>query len=184
MKNMFLFFFLAVSLIFAEEVSIKTFINFSRMEQASNIPSEHYGYYHELKKWANFQNMYLQPDSKRGNIHDGVCRMIPSKGLEFVLEAQPNEKRKLFLYLDLTTYKAKPNSKFPSRSLSIFLGKKLKKVVVFRPGVIADNPTLVHVDPDDIQEGKIFVKLIPDHTEGGMFWGIWDAYYTYQKEKD
>jgi hypothetical protein len=127
--------------------------------------------------------MVLQKDSRKGNLHDGICRMIPNEGLSFYLETEAHQKNRLFLYLDLTTYEAQEDSKFPSRSLSIFIGGKSKKVVYFRPGSIAENPALVPIDPEDIRAGRINIKLIPDHTEGGMFWGIWDAYYTNKKEE-
>lgn len=177
-----IFLFLTLSqILYAEQAEHKNSLNFTSIGNTS-LPPEAFGYYYQLRKWANFQKMKLHKDSRLGGISDGICRMIPSEGLEFFLEVPHNMKKKIFLYLDLTTYEAKEDSKFPTRSLSILISGKQKKVVYFQPGAIAENPVEISLEPSDIQHNRINIKLIPDHTEGGKFWGIWDAFYSTKKE--
>jgi hypothetical protein len=182
-KNLGLLLYLFPFLLWGEEQkNLQSKINFTNVGVKSPLP-EDYGYYSELRKWANFQKMKLQKDSRRGEIHDGVCQMIPPTGFSFYLEAQKDIKKRIFLYLDLTTYSSESNSNFPTRALHVYIGNKAKKVVYFRPGNTEENPAEIPIDPSDIERNRINIRLIPDHTEGGRFWGIWDAYYTTEKEK-
>lgn len=174
------FIFLSNSLYANQEKHFNS-INFTSVGN-KELPPEAFGYYYQLRKWANFQKMKLQKDSRLGGISDGICRMIPNEGLEFYLEVPPNLKKKIFLYLDFTTYEAESDSKFPTRSLTILIKGKQKKIIYFQPGAVEENPTMIPIAPEDILDNKIYIKLIPDHTEGGRFWGIWDAFYSTKKE--
>ncbi len=178
---LFIFFVFFSDPIFSNQEEYKNSINFTSIGN-TELPPESFGYYHQLRKWANFQKMKLKKDSRLGGISDGICRMIPNEGLEFFLEVPPNWKKRIFLYLDFTTYEAEADSKFPTRSLSILVGGKLKKIIYFQPGALEENPTMIPLERIDIHNNKIYIKLIPDHTEGGKFWGIWDAFYSTKKE--
>lgn len=179
--------FLAIFVIFlshslyANKQDYKSSLNFTSIGN-TELPPEAFGYYYQLRKWANFQKMKLRKDSRLGGIADGICRMIPNEGLEFYLEVPTNLKKKGFLYLDFTTYEAEADSKFPTRSLSILVKGKLKKIIYFQPGAIEENPIMIPIEPADILHNRIYIQLIPDHTEGGKFWGIWDAFYSTKKE--
>lgn len=181
MRKFFYFLILGLSLpVFSGELARK--LNFTSIGQ-KDLPKEAFGTYPELNTWALFQGMTLQRDSKMQGIHDGICRMIPNAGLKFYLESEKELHKKIFLYLDLTTYTAKPDSRYPTRRLSVYIKGQLKKTVFFQPGLFQENPVEITVEPGLIEDGRINIELIPDYTEGGKFWGIWDAFYTFQKEK-
>ncbi len=180
MRKIFYFLlFLLASYVFGE--GIQNSINFTNLGE-KDLPKEAFGTYPELKTWALFQGMTLQRDSRMHNLHDGICRMIPNSGIKFYLETERELKKKLFLYLDLTTYTAKSNSKYPTRRLSVYIKGSLQKTVFFQPGLEQENPVMIVVDPSLIEDGRMNIELLPDYTEGGKFWGIWDAFYTFQKE--
>jgi hypothetical protein len=185
MRKLFLFLILLFfTLVFSEDKpSLKKSINFTQNgENGEKLSKEDFAGYHELKRWASFQNMTLEPDSKLGMIKDGICRMVPPSGLNFYLEADPEIKRKIYLFLDLTTYINQNNKDMPLRSLKIIVGGKLKKTVNFQYKVAAENPVRIDLEPSDIEGEKINIRLEPSIATGGRFWGIWDAFYSFQKE--
>jgi len=169
--------------LFSESMPLKKSINFSQKgEEGKSLAKEDFAGYHELKRWASFQNIQLQPDSNLGMIKDGICRMIPEEGLTFYLEADPEIKKNIYLYLDITTYENPNKMNLPSRNLKVYVGGKLKKIIQFKQDHIEPNPARITVEPSDIQSGRINVRLEPTATMGGKFWGIWDAFYSFSKE--
>lgn len=171
------------ALLSKENDTYKKSINFTTLSQKEGIiPSDYMGY-SELSRWASYQMLYLKPDSPIYGIKDGICRMVPTEGISFYLTIPPETKEKVYLYLDLTTYEKVGNVTLPTRSLNIYVSKQLKKVVYFRTDKTEENPIMIPLDPIDFSSGKIEVNLSPDSTTSGRFWGIWDAFYSFQKEK-
>ncbi|MCB1177867.1 MAG: hypothetical protein KDK36_09835 [Leptospiraceae bacterium] len=184
-RNMmkFCLFLLFLSNLLLAEDKLITSINFTNLgESGKGLPKEAFGTYPELKTWALFQGMRIKKDDKMHQIHDGICRMIPPEGIKFYLETNKELKKKLFLYLDFTTYEADQESTYPTRRLSIYIKNKLIKTIFFQPGKVEENPTMIIVTPDMVDNGRINIELVPDYTEGGTFWGIWDAFYSTKKE--
>jgi hypothetical protein len=181
---LFLFFF--CSTLFSQE-ELKKIAHFKIIEDRASNPDfkpEDYAGYPELKRWALFEGLYLQPDSTLGGIKDGECRMISSEGLSFYLEVDKELNRKLYLYLDFTTYESRANKKYPIRTLQIFVKNKNRKTIQFNPAKVEENPVRIELDRSDLENGRVNIKLTPDIIEGGRFWGIWDAFYSYEKEKE
>jgi hypothetical protein len=167
----------------SEESNLKKSINFNHKgENGEALSKEDFMGYHELKRWASSQNIYLQPDSPLGAIKDGICRMIPETGLKFYLEAPIETKKKIYLYLDLTTYENLNKSKVPPRSIKVYISGKLKKIIYFKEDHQEENPAIISLEPSDLQSGRINIFLDPSSTSGGRFWGIWDAFYTFTKD--
>lgn len=148
-----------------------------------NFQSEDYSGFPELKRWALFEGLYLQPDHPLGGVKDGECRLIPQSGLNFYLETDKELDRKLYLYLDFTTYESRSKKNYPVRTLQIFVKNRVRKTIQFHPSKVEENPVLIELDRSDLDDGRINIKLLPDFTEGGRFWGIWDAFYSFKKEK-
>lgn len=174
------------NLSYADESGYKKFINFNhKSESGEKLKSEDFAGYDELQRWALFQSLKLLPDSDKDphGLKDGICRMIPSEGFSFYLTADSSIKKRIYVYLDLTTYVNINNTSYPVRSLNVFLNNQLKKTVYFDRNKIHTNPTIVYVDPSEIRGDRITIKLVPASSSTGRFWGIWDAYYSYIKEE-
>jgi hypothetical protein len=172
--------------LFAQE-DLKRIAHFKIIEDRTSMPDskpEDYAGYPELKRWALFEGLYLQPDSSIGGVRDGECRMISAEGLTFYLEVDKELSRKLYLYLDFTTYEARANKKYPIRTLQILVKNKHRKTIQFNPAKVEENPVRLELDRSDLENGRINIKLLPDIIEGGRFWGIWDAFYSFEKEKE
>lgn len=178
-----LLFFLFNLVLYSNEKEIKKFINFDhKSEKGETLNPEEFSGHNELKRWANYQSLYLKPDSPKYGLKDGICRMIPVEGLEFYLTFDPNDKRILYLYFDLTTYENINKSKQPVRVLNIIINGKQKGKAIFDPKEISVNPLRIKIDPTEAPEGRINILLQPDATANGRFWGIWDVFYSYSKE--
>ncbi|MDX1961291.1 MAG: hypothetical protein SFU98_22170 [Leptospiraceae bacterium] len=178
--GIFLFSFCLLS---SDEPSLKKSINFTqKSESGESLAKEDFAGYHELKRWASFQNIFLQPDNPMGMLKDGICRMIPETGLKFYLEAPVETKKKIYLFLDITTYENPNNVNIPNRRLKVYIGGKLKTTILFQQGHVEENPARITLEPSDLKAGRINVFLEPDVTTGGRFWGIWDAFYSFSKE--
>lgn len=138
----------------------------------------------ELRTWAKFQMLEIIPDSSLFGLKDGICRMIPEAGFSFFFTIDTSVKRTIYLYFDLTSYKAHSNSTYPSRTLNIYVNGKLKERVTFQKERVFKNPVRVSLDPAESPGGRIDVKLVPDPTTYGRFWGIWDAFYSFERTDD
>lgn len=160
----------------------KKFINFNNLGK-NNVPSEDYSGYAALRRWANFQGLQLNPDNGAFGIKDGICRMIPPGGLSFQMYIQANQHYKATLYLDLTNYQNINNYDYPPRHLKIYINRHLKKIVYFHRDKHTTNPVVIPLDIIDYADGIIIVRLEPGTTMG-RFWGIWDAFYTYQGQNE
>lgn len=178
-------FLLLFSLSISTEEPLKRVAHFKIIEDRKDgkVNSEDYCGFPELKRWALFEGLYLQPDHPLGGIKDGECRLIPQEGLQFYLEADRELDRRVYLYLDFTTYEARSNKKYPVRNLQIYVKNKLRRSIQFHPSKVEENPIRIDLDRSDLDDSRIQIKLIPDYTEGGRFWGIWDAFYSFEKEK-
>jgi hypothetical protein len=163
-----------------KQYQIFDFIEMSQKEK--NLKTEDFSSFSELQRWALFQGLYLQPNHPKGGFLGPQCRMIPNEGYQFYLQVEKLTQRKLFLYLDITTYEARQNKTYPVRSLYIFINNKWRKTVRFIPESVETNPILLEVDRRDIIDGRLTIKLLPEVEEGGKFWGIWDAFYTFEKD--
>jgi hypothetical protein len=165
---------------------VKRIARFKMIEDRSQgveVKPEDYAGYPELKRWALFEGLFLQPDHPLGGIKDGECRFIPNEGLSFYLEADKELKSKLYLYLDFTTYESRANKKYPVRTLQVYVKNRNRRTIEFNPNKIQENPIRIDLDRSDLDDGRINIKLVPDAIEGGRFWGIWDAFYSFEKEK-
>ena len=161
----------------------KKSINFNHLsEKGEKLNPEDFAGYDELRRWANFQSMSLRIDSDKYGLKDGICRMIPSKGLSFYLTFDTSVKKTIYLYLDLTTYEALNNQTYPVRSLSVLVNGRTKGKILFDRKNAEINPYMIPIDPVECPSGRINVTLIPDSTANGRFWGIWDVFYSYSKE--
>ena len=136
--------------------------------------------YHDLKIWANFQMMEVIPDNRAYGLSDGICRFVPKEGLDFLLTADPEKKRNIYLYLDFAVFRfINPNARFPQHKLNVYVNGKLKHTIVFGQKPL-DSPLAVTVDPAELVYDKMTVFLQPDVTTGN-FWCIWDSFYSYEK---
>ena len=151
---------------------VKRVARFKMIEDRSQgieVKPEDYAGYPELKRWALFEGLFLQPDHPLG--------------LSFYLEADKELKSKLYLYLDFTTYESRANKKYPVRTLQVYVKNRNRRTIEFNPNKIQENPIRIDLDRADLEDGRINIKLVPDAIEGGRFWGIWDAFYSFEKEK-
>ncbi len=180
----FIFFFLIIIFfIVANETKLKKFINFTeKNEYGEKLNPEDYKTFGELKRWANFQNLSLLPDSPKYGLKDGIARIIPVEGLNFYLTHDSNIKKTIYVYFDFTTYQNIGNKDAPIRSLSIFVNDKQKSNVVFDKDKLEANPFRISIDPSEVSSGRINLKLVPDSLVAGRFFGIWDVFYSYSKE--
>ncbi|MEM7182222.1 MAG: hypothetical protein AAF518_15005 [Spirochaetota bacterium] len=156
----------------------KNYINFNNLEKKGNLPEDFAGYT-SLRRWANYQGLILQADSPLFGLKDGICRMVPSEGLDFQLDIDPLGKYRANLFLDLTSYSNMNNKDYPVRFLKVYINQTLKKTVYFHRDREITNPVKIPLELVDYADGKIRVHLEPG-TNLGRFWGIWDAFYTYQ----
>ena len=174
------------SSIFTEENQVlKKSINFTHLgEKGEKLNREDFATFDELRIWAKFQMLEIIPDNNLYSLKDGICRMIPEQGLIFFFTFDTSIKKTIYIYLDLTAYKAHPNSSYPSKSLNIYLNDKFKSKVVFQKERLFQNPVRLTLDPAESSSGRIDVKIIPESTTFGRFWGIWDAFYSFEKADD
>jgi hypothetical protein len=182
-----LFIILILSLLTAlsadETAPFKKSIQFNHQsEKGEKLNPEDFAGYDELRRWANFQSMSLRMDSDKYGLKDGICRMIPSKGLSFYLTFDTAVKKTIYLYLDLTTYDSLNNQTYPIRTLSVLINGRTKGKITFDRKNSDANPYMIPIDPVECPTGRIDVTLIPDSTANGRFWGIWDVFYSYVKE--
>lgn len=168
----------------ADEIApFKKSINFNHQsEKGEKLNPEDFAGYDELRRWANFQSMSLRMDSDKYGLKDGICRMVPSKGMSFYLTFDTAIKKTIYLYLDLTTYDSLNNQTYPIRTLSVLINGRTKAKIVFDRKNSDVNPYMIPIDPVECPTGRIDVTLIPDSTANGRFWGIWDVFYSYVKE--
>ncbi len=166
-----------------ETAPFKKSINFNHQsEKGEKLNPEDFAGYDELRRWANFQSMSLRMDSDKYGIKDGICRMIPSKGLSFYLTFDTAVKKTIYLYLDITTYESLNNQTYPVRTLSVLINGRTKGKITFDRKNSDPNPYMISIDPVECPTGRIDITLIPDSTANGRFWGIWDVFYSYVKE--
>lgn len=181
-----LFFLLSIGIYSQEKEVYKEYkkqINFNFQEEKDiDLNPDDYAGYNELKQWANYQMLRLSPDNPIGGIKDGICRMIPPEGFSFFLTIDTENKKKVYLYLDLTTYQSVQETNYPVRSLTIYINQKKRHTVYFNPKQKTKNPTMIEVDPTECLDGRVQVLLVPDSSHG-KFWGIWDVFYSYVKEQ-
>jgi hypothetical protein len=182
-----LFIILILSLLTAlsadETAPFKKSIQFNHQsEKGEKLNPEDFAGYDELRRWANFQSMSLRMDSDKYGLKDGICRMIPSKGLSFYLTFDTAVKKTIYLYLDLTTYDSLNNQTYPIRTLSVLINGRTKGKITFDRKNSDANPYMIPIDPVECPTGRLDVTLIPDSTANGRFWGIWDVFYSYVKE--
>ena len=183
MKILNILFLLLTFNIFSEEENFKKFINFNHKgEKGEKLQIEDFAGFDELRRWALFQSLTLHPDNPKNGLKDGICRMIPKEGLDFYLNYNPIDKRRIYIYFDFTTYSNLGNSNQPNRTLFIKINGKYKSKVIFTKDSIATNPHRVSIDPSEAPDGRINISLQPDSALSGRFWGIWDVFYSYAKE--
>jgi hypothetical protein len=183
MKILNILFLLFVFSIFSEEENYKKYINFTQQgEKGEKLQAEEFAGFDELRRWALFQSLTLHPDSPLNGLKDGICRMIPQEGLDFYLSYNPTDKRKIYIYFDLTTYSNLGNSNQPDRTLFIKVNGRHKSKVIFSKTSTANNPHRISIDPSEAPNGRINISLQPDSALTGRFWGIWDVFYSYAKE--
>ena len=166
--------------------NIKTSISFDFIEDSNrdkSLKGEDFATYPELQRWALFQGLFLYPNHPLGGLLSSSCRMIPASGLSFIVEVDESDHRKFFLYLDLTTYESRQNTKYPTRTMHILVNGKHRKTVRYVSGVTEKNPVQLEIDRREVKDGRLYIKLQPDVEEGGRFWGVWDVFYSYEKEK-
>ncbi|MCB1193395.1 MAG: hypothetical protein H7A23_23320 [Leptospiraceae bacterium] len=169
-------------------------INFNPiLEDKKDYSPEDYAYFHELSAWANNHMLILEEDNKLLGLKDGICRAIPPEGFSFKLTIDVSHKRPVYLYLDVTRYKSinSKNVSVSPRTLSIYVNQNLKQKIYFDGkrnylnGKLLKGNRLVpiNLDPVEFMDGNLRIKLVPDVSMGvNRFWGIWDVFYTYNKE--
>ncbi|PJZ68087.1 hypothetical protein CH373_03385 [Leptospira perolatii] len=180
-----------------ENRKTKNYENFSLPMGGEKYISEDYRTYPELSVWALHNGMKLAPDRKdaapgagTGILFDNQCRMIPVDGLEVLLVADPDRKDLLYIYLDLTLYQiSSSSSALQKRELRIFVNGIEKERVrfpnqnLYQKSIYSRSPPVrIEVDPAELVNGRMIVKLEPDPGDTGRFWGIWDIFYSYNKE--
>ena len=67
--------------------------------------------------------------------------------------------------------------------MHILVNGKHRKTVRYVSGVTEKNPVQLEIDRREVKDGRLYIKLQPDVEEGGRFWGVWDVFYSYEKEK-
>lgn len=156
-----------------ENSNFKKYDSFEKLEDGNLIT------YRELSTWANHNGLELCPDKEDYGLNDSIGRFVPENGFSFYLVADPDDLRPIFLYLDLSEYKLKPNKlKFPSRGLKIRVNGNIRKRLRF-PDPKQKYPIEIVLDPSELLSGgRIDVDLIPFAGDGG-FWAIWDAFFAY-----
>ncbi len=163
---------------------LKKYINFSQVsEKGESLKPEDTCSFDNLRVWANFQSLKIQPDNPSYGLKDGLCRTIPMQGLTFFLTADPNIKSTLYLYLDLTTYEFIGQNKFPPQTLEVKINNRKKEIIRFEPGFSQRNPAVIAIYPEEFPDGRMDISLTPNDTATGRFWGIWDVFYSYEKGK-
>ena len=145
-------------------------------------------YFNELEAWARNRNLVLLPDLALRGLKDFEGTLIPSSGLRFHLDAPVFSR--VYLYLDLATYKALGKIKLPRTALNwleiIVNGHSLKIVYQgYQSGPFIQSPLVVPVELEQIsKEGKLEILLRPDpHTSYGGYkarFAIWDAFVSSQ----
>ena len=176
-------FFLFTSILFefsaqGKPIFIKM-INFTSLE---NTIGANYATFQELKLWANYQMMELNPDHPGMGLKDGICRYIPEQGLSFQFTADPQIKRPVYIYLDMANYAFKKKMAVPVRKLGIIVNGKRKSSIYFSQMAKVTSPVRIDMDSAEMEFGRIQIRLLPDAASN--FWCIWDAYYSYEKDQE
>ncbi|WP_246031932.1 LIC10729 family protein [Leptospira fluminis] len=193
----FLFLFLAIasqSPAKVENRKTKNFENFSKPMGGEAYVSENYRTFPELSVWAMHNGLKLAPDRKdpapgagTGVLSDNQCRMIPQEGLDILLTADPDRKDTIYVYFDLTLFDPAENSaSFPTRELRIFVNGTEKRTVKFPDHALylkalyaPAPPVRISVDPSELMEGRLLLRLESVGVDEGRFWGIWDVFLSY-----
>ncbi|MCB1159934.1 MAG: hypothetical protein H7A25_01455 [Leptospiraceae bacterium] len=175
---------LSLKPVFSDDINqYKKSLNFNPiLEKEEAGSAEDYTDYSALRRWANYHSLHLIPDNPAAGLKDGICRMVPPKGLKFYLTANPDWKRSLYLHLDLTRYRSIRPIEIHPKGLRIFVGDQLKQVVYFSSESQEENPVVIQLGPTDFPNGRIEINLIPEDTID-RFWGVWDAFYSLKREK-
>lgn len=190
-----LFFFVPICFLSSETEEINKFINFNPILEKSKKPHqpEDYAYYNELNAWAYNRGLKLLGDNNLFGLKDGICKTIPPSGLNFKLMIDASKKMPVYLYLDITRYRSMNKKKLraSARTLSIFVNGRIKQKIYFDGyqnylnGKVVKGNSLqpIKLDPVEFREGELRIRLVPDPITGeNRFWGIWDAFYSYNHE--
>lgn len=156
--------------------------------------SEDYKTFPELSVWGLHNGLKLAPDRKdpapgsgTGRLFDNQCRMVPEQGLEVLLIADPDRKDTIYVYFDLTLFeRTEYAARLPARELRIYANGKEKRIVRFPDSGLYTKalysgtpPVFIEVDPSELADGRLLLKLVPIAGEKGRFWGIWDVFLSY-----
>ena len=149
-------------------------INFGRSYSGHTVI-----YFNELEAWARNRNLLLLPDLALRGLQNFEAVLIPASGLRFKLDA-PTFSR-VYLYLDLATYKSLEKKNLGKTSLSwlevIVNGYSLKIVYQgAQAGRFIQSPLVIPVELEQIPEGKLQVFLRPAPHETRF--AIWDAFVS------
>lgn len=158
--------------------------------------SEDYRTFPELSVWAVHNGLKLAPDRKdpapgagTGVLFDNQCRMIPEEGLNILLVADPDRKDTIYVYFDLTLFdQTESSAELPRKELRIFLNGIEKAKVRFpdhslyiRSLYSPAPPVRISVDPSELIDGRLLLRLEPASGDKGRFWGIWDVFLSYSQ---
>lgn len=169
-------------------------INFNSTVQSTRFITER-----ELEIWASARNLAVIPDCPGRNLSDGEAAVIPHQGLEFTLSSRGLKRQ--FLYLDLVSFaplqtfhrmrtdlycqgSRDPEVRISGSGydlpevhwLAVFVNGKRRKLLYLGGGVFLKTPIAIAVEREDIQKGKIHVRLSPN--TGNDYFAIWDAYLS------
>ncbi|EPG64488.1 LIC10729 family protein [Leptospira wolffii] len=177
-----------------ENRKTKNFENFAKPMGGESYISEDYKTFPELSVWGLHNGLKLAPDRKdpapgsgTGRLFDNQCRMVPEQGLEVLLIADPDRKDTIYVYFDLTLFeRTEYAARLPARELRIYANGKEKRIVRFPDSGLYTKalysgtpPVFIEVDPSELADGRLLLKLVPIAGEKGRFWGIWDVFLSY-----
>ncbi|EQA37977.1 hypothetical protein LEP1GSC047_3652 [Leptospira inadai serovar Lyme str. 10] len=179
-----------------ENRKTKNYENFSKPMGGEPYISEDYRTYPELSVWALHNGLKLAPDRKdpapgagTGVLFDNQCRMIPEEGLDILLVADPDRKDTIYVYFDLTLFdRTESAAELPRKELRIFVNGIEKAQVRFPDHALYIRslyspapPVRISVDPSELIDGRLRLRLEPVSGDKGRFWGIWDVFLSYSR---
>ena len=129
-------------------------------------------YTNELFQWGETRNLILQKDLALRSLQDFEAVIVEPYGLRFRLDAP--EFSRLYLYLDLVSYRAKENSQPRKNSYLEVLVNGYSLRTFYNP---IPNLAIVTVDLEHIQHGWLDILLRGTRLENANF-AIWDAFVS------
>ncbi len=153
-------------------------INFNKQDSNNSIV-----YAKELGQRAKENRLELVPDSSLRGMQDFEAAVIPSSGLRFELDAPVFSR--VYLYLDLVSYKASGDKKnrdgvYPKAKaywLEISVNSHKLKLLYQSPVHQIKSPLVIPIDLEYIPRGKLKVLLQPS-LEAGAIFAIWDVFVS------